>query len=83
MTARPDHGRQIAAARAILRLTLDDLAKLSGLHKQSIVYNERKGRFPRHAHAAKRMGEALEPLGVSFETRKDGYAVVFKDTPPV
>lgn len=78
MTTRPDHGRQIAAARAVLQLTMDGMAKAAGLHRQSINYNEHRGRLPRYAHAADRVAEALEPMGVTFETRGDGFAVIYR-----
>ncbi len=80
MTTRPDYGRQIAAARAVLRLSMDGLAKHAGLHRQSIFYNERRGRLPRYAHAADRVAEALAPMGVTFETRPDGFAVIYRET---
>jgi len=75
---RPDHGRQIAAARAVLRMSTKDLAAASGLHEKSVSYNERKRLLPRYAHAADSIGKALTGLGVSFETRAGGgFAVVF------
>jgi hypothetical protein len=42
-------------------MTLADFGKAAGLHRQSIVYNEKRDRLPRHAHAAERIGEALAP----------------------
>jgi hypothetical protein len=57
---------------------MDDLAQASGLHKQSIFYNEKRGRLPRYAHAADRIADALAPMGCTFETRPDGFAVVFR-----
>jgi len=74
---RPDHGRQIAAARALLRMSQADAAKAAGLHAQALVYNERRGCLPRFSYAGDKIANALEPLGVRFETRPDGYAVVF------
>jgi transcriptional regulator with XRE-family HTH domain len=76
---QPEHGRQIAAVRAVLRLRMDDLASAAGLHRQSILYNERKEHLPRYGgYAAERIAEALAPLGVTFETRDDAFAVVFR-----
>ena len=78
MTTRPDHGRQIAAARAALRLSLDDTARIAGLHRNSVINAERRDELPRYSHAGDSIAEALEPMGVTFETRSGEYAVVFR-----
>jgi len=54
------------------------LADLAGLHKQAIVYNERKNALPRYSHAGDKIATAVEPLGVTFETVGDRFAVVFR-----
>jgi len=77
MGARPDHGRQIAAARAILRMNAADLAAACGLHKQGVLYNENNGRLAPDAPGPEKIAKALDRMGVSFETRADGFAVVF------
>ena len=75
-TTRPDHGRQIAAARAALKLSLDQTAKAAGLHRNSVVNAERREQLPRWSYAGDKIATAMEALGVTFETRPDGFAVV-------
>jgi transcriptional regulator with XRE-family HTH domain len=75
---RPDHGSQIAAARAALRLSLKETAKVAGLQRNSIVNAERRGRIPRFSYASTKIADALEPMGVTFETRQDTFVVVIR-----
>jgi DNA-binding XRE family transcriptional regulator len=78
LTSRPDHGRQIAAARAVLGLSMEDVAKAAGCCKQSVCNIENRGKLPRYnTRAAHDITELLERRGVTFETRTDGYAIVF------
>ncbi|MBS0270091.1 MAG: helix-turn-helix domain-containing protein [Proteobacteria bacterium] len=59
-------GRQIAAARALLGWSQDELADASGLHVNSIAYWERHAAIPtyRAPLACERIGDALREAGV-------------------
>jgi DNA-binding XRE family transcriptional regulator len=75
MSARPQHGIQILAARAALGMRRADLAQAAGLHPNSILRAEKQATIPRHSAAADRIGDAFAAYGVSFESSA-GKAII-------
>lgn len=68
--------RQLKSGRVILGLTVEEMAKLANIHKNSVLRVERFTTLPFHTFAADRIQKALEALGISFEI-KDGQVGVF------
>jgi hypothetical protein len=48
------------------------------LHRNSVFNAERLGLIPRDSYAGKKIAEALDPLGVKFETRADEFVVILR-----
>ncbi len=61
-------GAQIRAARALAGLTAEQLARLAGLHANSVAYWEHAESIPAHRfrepHACRLMREALASRGI-------------------
>jgi hypothetical protein len=57
---------------------MDDLAAKTGLHRQSIFNSEHVRELSPRSRSAERIGDAFGEMGVTFETRPDGFAVVFR-----
>ena len=70
-------GRQVKAARAILGMTLEEIARLAGLHRNSVHRLEHIGALPECSYAGSRLTAAVEPLGVAFTVQDGNPAVVF------
>jgi hypothetical protein len=67
-------GRQIRAAKAMLRLSTRELATLANVATASIVKAEAADNVPpMHAHTLQRIQLALEKAGIEFGT--DGHSV--------
>jgi transcriptional regulator with XRE-family HTH domain len=67
MRVRPQTGRQLAAARALVGITQEQLAKRAGLHVNSVRYLERQPRITT-GHSSELVAEALANEGVIFFT---------------
>lgn len=65
---------QIRAARALLNLTVRDLAVLAGVHRNTVTRAETEATGPGHASAA--IKGALEAAGVEFIPENGGGAGV-------
>jgi transcriptional regulator with XRE-family HTH domain len=65
------NGDQLRMARALLRLTVRELAELAGADKMAIVRME-AGRKP-HASTAAKLKEALEARGIVFIGAMDPF----------
>ncbi len=68
--------RQLKAGRIILGMTIDDMAKASGLNRNSVLRVESFKTLPYHLDSARRIQIALEAQGVVFSIREGGYAEV-------
>lgn len=68
-------GRQLKAGRIILGLTVKEMARLAGIHRNSVLRVESFGTLPFAAYAADRIMGALKRRGIIF-TVKDGLAGV-------
>ncbi|GGD93414.1 hypothetical protein GCM10011390_10240 [Aureimonas endophytica] len=84
---RIDDGRQIRAARAILGMTVQELADAAGLHKNSVLTVEAKKRIRRAphtggGHSVSLIEKAIEARGVICDLI-DGQPIVrFTTTAP-
>ena len=54
----PIDGRQVRAARAILGMTLDDIARLAGLNRNSVHRLEHIGALPEFSYAGSKLTAA-------------------------
>lgn len=70
-------GRQLKAGRVILGLTVEEMAKLANLHKNSVLRVERHKTLPRSALAADQIIMALEALGICFEIKSEHVGLFF------
>lgn len=68
-------GRQLRAARAILGLSVPDLAAEAGVNRNTVYRVEGLGAIPPRCEAAGRIAGALSSRGVSFGMQ-DGQAVI-------
>jgi transcriptional regulator with XRE-family HTH domain len=64
MMKRDISGAQLRAARALLNLSMDDVARLAGVHKNTVFRLENDGQS--YSHAAASIVRALEEAGVEF-----------------
>ena len=73
----PIDGRQVRAARAILGMTLDEIAGKAGLNRNSVHRLEHVGALPEYSYAGSKLAAAVESLGVAFTVQDGNPAVVF------
>jgi len=76
----PIDGRQVRAARAILGMTLEEIARLAGLNRNSVHRLEHIGALPEFSYAGSRLTAAMEPLGIAFSVQDGNPAVAFTPT---
>ncbi len=70
-------GRQLKAGRVILGLTVEEVAKLANLHKNSVIRVESHTTLPHHTYAADRIKKSLENLGICFEIKTEHVGLFF------
>lgn len=71
-------GRQLRAGRIILGLTVNEMASLAGINRNSVLRVEGFGTLPYAAYAADRIMEALKRQGIVFTVRDGLAGVQFK-----
>ncbi len=72
---------QVRAARAMLKMVQDDLAKKAGLSQRSLAVIETGAAKPRAA-TIERIREALETEGIVFMETEVGRGVILKNDHP-
>ena len=75
----PTDSRQVRAARAILGLSQEELARTAGVHRNTVYRAETKAPCQGFAEA---IGAALEPLGISFDAQDGSAFVMFRTDRP-
>lgn len=70
-------GEQVRAARALVRIEQDELARRSGLSVETIKRLERtRGRIGAHVRTLDAVESAFDQLGVRFASDHDGSVAV-------
>lgn len=70
-------GRQLRAGRAILGLTIREMANLAGLHRNSVSRVESLNNLPVSAYAADKISRALTSQGIIFSTHERSLSIGF------
>lgn len=70
-------GRQLRAGRVILGMTIEDMAAVAGINRNSVLRAEGSTSFTAPAYAASRIAKALTERGISFDTNPGKAAIMF------
>lgn len=70
-------GRQLKAARAIVGLSVRQMAALAGINRNSVLRVENCELLPRQAWAATRIANVLQQIGISFSLVNDQAGIHF------
>jgi DNA-binding XRE family transcriptional regulator len=81
MTINVSDGRQLRAGRAIVGLTVREMAQAAGINRNSVIRVEQFKTLPRSCWAASRIAKALEDLGITFISSDVSVAVSFQKPP--
>ncbi len=68
-------GRQLKAGRILIKMSINEMARRAGLHRNSVTNVENKHLLPFHVYAAKRMESVLRDKGVKFSITKTSIGV--------
>ena len=68
-------GRQFKAARAVLGMTVREMAQVSGLNRNTVLRVEAQKTLPCPSFAVDRLTIALRERGISFSATGDGERV--------
>lgn len=71
-------GRQLKAGRVILGMTINDMAEVAGLNRNSVLRVEARKTLPNHAHAAELIQRAMEDRGIRFIVQDGSAGVLFQ-----
>jgi len=71
-------GRQLKAGRILIKMSVNEMAKSAGLHRNSVMNVENTHLLPYHVYAAKRMESVLKDRGVKFSITNNSIGVHIK-----